>query len=297
MSKQSLASFTKEHKLLLENQLEAFIERLHAPAHIKESMLYSLQAGGKRIRPLLLFATLKAFGLEPKMGLFPAAAIEMIHTYSLIHDDLPSMDDDDLRRGKPTNHKVFGEALAILAGDGLLTYSFQVLAEMPEEYASAETKLALISLLSTAAGAEGMVGGQVADIEGEGKQLTLEEMEYIHLHKTGKLLVCSVMTGVTIAQASREQAVSLEKFAQHLGMAFQIRDDILDVEGNQDLIGKPLGSDIENSKSTYPLLLTMDGAKEAMQKHFEAAKYHLHATGLATQILEDIADLVVAREF
>lgn len=297
MSKQSLASFSKEHKLLLENQLEAFIERLHAPAHLKESMLYSLQAGGKRIRPLLLFATLKAFGLEPKMGLFPAAAMEMIHTYSLIHDDLPSMDDDDLRRGKPTNHKVFGEALAILAGDGLLTYSFQVLAEMPEEYANAKTKLALISLLSTAAGAEGMVGGQVADIEGEGKQLTLAELEYIHLHKTGKLLVCSVMTGATIAQASCEQAVSLEKFAQHLGMAFQIRDDILDVEGNQDLIGKPLGSDIENSKSTYPLLLTMDGAKEAMQKHYEAAKYHLHATGLATQILEDITDLVVAREF
>lgn len=280
----------------MENQLEVFIGDLKAPLHLKESMLYSLKAGGKRIRPLLLFATLEAFGLDTKMGLYPAAALEMIHTYSLIHDDLPSMDDDDLRRGKPTNHKVFGEALAILAGDGLLTYSFQVLASMPDEHADVKTRLALISLVAAAAGAEGMVGGQVADIEGEGKQLTLEELEYIHLHKTGKLLVCSVMAAATIANAREEQTTALEKFAQHLGMAFQIRDDILDVEGNQELIGKPLGSDIENSKSTYPVLLTMSGAKEAMQKHFEAAKYHLQETGLATKFLEEITDLVVARE-
>ncbi|MEW8986697.1 MAG: polyprenyl synthetase family protein [Bacillus sp. (in: firmicutes)] len=296
MSNQTLASFSGEHKFLLENQLEAFIEELQAPIHLKESMLYSLKAGGKRIRPLLLFATLEAFGIDTKIGLYPAAAIEMIHTYSLIHDDLPSMDDDDLRRGKPTNHKVFGEALAILAGDGLLTYSFQVLANMPEEHIDSKTKIALISLLATAAGAEGMVGGQVADIEGEGKQLTQKELEYIHLHKTGKLLVCSVMSAAIIAKASGEQLMALEKFAQHLGMAFQIRDDILDVEGNQELIGKPLGSDIENSKSTYPVLLTMAGAKEAMQKHFEAAKYHLQSTGLDTLILEEITDLVVLRE-
>jgi geranylgeranyl diphosphate synthase, type II len=297
VSNQSLASFSKEHKLMLEGQMETLIQALHAPINLKESMLYSLKAGGKRIRPLLLFATLKAFGVDTKIGLYPAAAIEMIHTYSLIHDDLPSMDDDDLRRGKPTNHKVFGEALAILAGDGLLTYSFQVLAQMPEEHANHHTKIALVALLATAAGAEGMVGGQVADIEGEGKQLKLNELEYIHLHKTGKLLECSVMSGAKLAKANGQQAKNLEAFAKHLGIAFQIRDDILDVEGNQELIGKPLGSDTENSKSTYPSLLTMDGAKEAMQKHYDAAKYHLQLTGLNTGLLQEITDLVVAREF
>lgn len=277
--------------------MESFIDCIQAPANLKESMLYSLKAGGKRIRPLLLFATLKAFGLDTKSGLYPAAAIEMIHTYSLIHDDLPSMDDDDLRRGKPTNHKVFGEAMAILAGDGLLTYSFQVLAQMPEGDADPETKLALIQLLAQSAGAEGMVGGQVADIEGEGKQLSLEELEYIHLHKTGKLLVCSVMSAAKIAKANDQQAEHFESFAKHLGMAFQIRDDILDVEGDQELIGKPLGSDTENSKSTYPSLLTMEGAKEAMQKHYEAAKYHLNRTNLDIDLLAEITDIVVAREF
>lgn len=297
MTNQSLSSFSNEHKLLLEEQMESFIDCIQAPANLKESMLYSLKAGGKRIRPLLLFATLKAFGLDTKSGLYPAAAIEMIHTYSLIHDDLPSMDDDDLRRGKPTNHKVFGEAMAILAGDGLLTYSFQVLAQMPEGDADPETKLALIQLLAQSAGAEGMVGGQVADIEGEGKQLSLEELEYIHLHKTGKLLVCSVMSAAKIAKANDQQAEHFESFAKHLGMAFQIRDDILDVEGDQELIGKPLGSDTENSKSTYPSLLTMEGAKEAMQKHYEAAKYHLNRTNLNIDLLAEITDLVVAREF
>lgn len=294
---QTLSSFSKEHKHLLESQLETFVQSIHAPTNLKESMLYSLKAGGKRIRPLLLFATLRAFGKDTKVGIYPAAAIEMIHTYSLIHDDLPSMDDDDLRRGKPTNHKVFGEAMAILAGDGLLTYSFQILAQMPEEDAEPATKIALISLLAQSAGAEGMVGGQVADIEGEAKQLSLEELEYIHLHKTGKLLVCSVMSAAKVAKANEQQTENLESFAKHLGMAFQIRDDILDVEGNQELIGKPLGSDTENSKSTYPSLLTMEGAKEAMQKHYEAAKYHLEQTELNSQLLSEITDLVVSREF
>lgn len=297
MSNQSLASFSKEHKDLLESQMEALIKKLQAPEILKDSMLYSLKAGGKRIRPLLLFATLQAFGMDPKKGLYPAVAIEMIHTYSLIHDDLPSMDNDDLRRGKPTNHKVFGDAVAILAGDGLLTYSFQVLSEMPEQDSDVRTKVGLISLLAQAAGAEGMVGGQVADIEGEGKHLSLTELEYIHLHKTGKLLVCCVMAGALMANASEEQASHLEAFAKHLGMAFQIRDDILDLEGNEELIGKPIGSDEENLKNTYPALLTMDGAKKAMQQHFEASKYHLELAQLNTEKLGEIADLVVAREY
>jgi geranylgeranyl diphosphate synthase, type II len=297
LSKQNLASFSTEHKIMLESQLEAFIQKLQAPEVLKEAMLYSLKAGGKRIRPLLLFATLDAFGVNTKVGLYPAAAIEMIHTYSLIHDDLPSMDDDDLRRGMPTNHKIFGEANAILAGDSLLTYSFQIVSETPEELADLKTKIALISLLAQSAGAEGMVGGQVADIEGEGKLLDLKELEYIHLHKTGKLLMCSVLSGALLANATKEQSENLAAFAKHLGMAFQIRDDILDLEGNEELIGKPVGSDAENLKNTYPSLLTMEGAKKAMKNHFNQAIFHLEATSLNTDLLLEIAELVVAREY
>src|SRR3954469_4615906 len=179
-------------------------------------MLYSLEAGGKRIRPLLLFATLHAFNKDPNLGLLPAIAIEMVHTYSLIHDDLPSMDNDDLRRGKPTNHKVFGDAIAILAGDALLTYSFEVMGSIPAEFASDSTKLKLVIELARAAGTEGMVGGQVADMEGEGKSLTLDELEYIHIHKTGKLLRFSVLAGAIIAGASKNQLENLSAFAHHL---------------------------------------------------------------------------------
>lgn len=296
MQTPSLAAFSNEYKVTLEKQLEKLIKHLDAPSSLKESMLYSVKAGGKRIRPLLLFATLHAFGINPLKGLFPASAIEMIHTYSLIHDDLPSMDDDDLRRGKPTNHKVYGEAIAILAGDGLLTHSFQIIAEAPDSDLDASTKIELITLISKASGAEGMVGGQVADIEGEGKQLNLTELENIHVNKTGRLLACSVMSGAIIASANQEKKKSLELFAYHLGLAFQIRDDILDLEGNEEIIGKPVGSDEGNEKSTYPALLTLDGAKKEMAKHYDYAKSNLKLTGLNTVLLEQIADLVIFRD-
>ncbi|QED50169.1 polyprenyl synthetase family protein [Cytobacillus dafuensis] len=259
-------------------------------------MLYSLEAGGKRIRPLLLFATLAAFGADTKKGLQTAAAIEMIHTYSLIHDDLPSMDNDDLRRGKPTNHKVFGDAFAILAGDALLTYSFQIITETPAEWANAEMKLNLIDELSKAAGAEGMVGGQVADISGEEKELTLNELEYIHIHKTGKLLECSVISGAILSGAEKETINILAEFAYHLGLAFQIRDDILDLEGTEDIIGKPVGSDTYNNKSTYPSLLSLEGAKKSLHQHIQQAKSKLKETGLNTSLLEEITDLIETRD-
>ncbi|MCM3091528.1 polyprenyl synthetase family protein [Cytobacillus sp. AMY 15.2] len=276
--------------------LKEYVHKLKAPAEIKESMLYSLEAGGKRIRPMLLFATLAAFGEDTLKGLWSAAAIEMIHTYSLIHDDLPSMDNDDLRRGKPTNHKVYGEAFAILAGDALLTYSFQTIAETPDEFASAEMKLSLIRVLSRAAGAEGMVGGQAADIKGEGKQLAIEDLEYIHVHKTGKLLECSVVSGAILANANEETIQALSHFAFHLGLAFQIRDDILDLEGTEEIIGKPVGSDESKNKSTYPALLTMNGAKEALEYHIRSAKEKLKETGLQTELLEEITDLIANRD-
>ncbi|MCA1039187.1 polyprenyl synthetase family protein [Bacillus infantis] len=291
-----LDSFSEVHIKMLERELEESVGRLAAPEVLKEAMHYSLQAGGKRIRPLLVFATLKAFGEDTKKGLQAAAAVEMIHTYSLIHDDLPSMDDDDLRRGKPTSHKVFGEANAILAGDALLTYSFQILAQIAPEHADAEVKLALINELARASGAEGMVGGQTADIEGEDKDLNLEELEYIHVHKTGKLLAFSVAAGALLSRAGESQLKSLNEFAHHLGLAFQIRDDILDLEGNEEVLGKPVGSDETNNKSTYPSILTMEGANQALEHHIGMAKARLQETGLEIQLLEEITNLVANRD-
>ncbi|WP_423799047.1 polyprenyl synthetase family protein [Neobacillus sp. SAB-20_R2A] len=290
-----LEAFAKQYKQLLESNLRSLVGKLDAPAIIKESMIYSLEAGGKRIRPLLVFATIDAFGMDPKKGLSAAAAIEMIHTYSLIHDDLPSMDNDDLRRGKPTNHKVFGDAVATLAGDALLTYSFEVLGNIPNDSITAETRLKLIVEMAKAAGTEGMVGGQVADMEGEGKSLTLQELEYIHIHKTGKLLGFSVLAGALIAGANQSQIESLSAFAHHLGLAFQIQDDILDVVGNEQEIGKPVGSDTTNSKSTYPKLLSLDGAKAALREQTHRAKENLAKTGLNTTLLMEITDLVASR--
>ncbi|MFT8320658.1 MAG: polyprenyl synthetase family protein [Bacillus sp. (in: firmicutes)] len=291
----SLDSFSAKYKLLLEQQLITSVEKLAAPSIIKESMQYSLNAGGKRIRPLLLFATMHAFGENPEKGLYPAAAIEMIHTYSLIHDDLPSMDDDDLRRGLPTNHKVFGEATAILAGDALLTYSFQLIAQMEPNLFLADIKLNVLELIAKAAGPEGMVGGQVADMQGEEKQLNLQELEYIHVHKTGKLLIASVLTGAILCKADKEQIERLGNFAQHLGLAFQIRDDILDLEGDEAVIGKPVGSDEYNQKSTYPALLTLQGAKDELDNHIGKAKDILKELALQTELLELITDLVANR--
>lgn len=291
-----LTPFSNKYKALLENQLRTSVERLKAPAVIKEAMHYSLEAGGKRIRPLLLFASLDAFNIPPEKGILTACAVEMIHTYSLIHDDLPSMDNDDLRRGRPTNHKVFGDAFAILAGDALLTYSFQLITETDEADADPKTKLQLIRELAIAAGAEGMVGGQVADIEGENKNLSLEELEYIHHHKTGNLLSFSAVAGAIIAGASDETIEQFRTFAFHLGLAFQIRDDILDIEGSEEKIGKPVGSDAYNHKSTYPALLTMEGAKEALSKEISLAKNLLKETGLNTKLLEELTDLVATRD-
>ncbi|MGG3470917.1 polyprenyl synthetase family protein [Neobacillus pocheonensis] len=291
-----LDAFSQEYKKLLENELKSLVEKLNAPSIIKESMIYSLEAGGKRIRPLLLFATMDAFGLDPRKGLLAAAAIEMIHTYSLIHDDLPSMDNDDLRRGKPTNHKVFGDAIAILAGDALLTYSFEVMGNIPNENAAPETKLKLTVEMAKAAGTEGMVGGQVADMEGEKKALSLEELEYIHIHKTGKLLRFSVLAGAILAGAKHCQIEDLSAFAHHLGLAFQIQDDILDVVGNEHLIGKPVGSDTTNQKSTYPQLLSLDGARDALQMQINLSKEYLEKTGLNTKLLMEITDLVASRD-
>ncbi|MBK5442495.1 MULTISPECIES: polyprenyl synthetase family protein [unclassified Peribacillus] len=296
MSTASFETFSKEYKAVIEREIVEYVNKLEAPAVVKEAMTYSLEAGGKRIRPLLVFAVLEAFGKNLKTGIPAAAAIEMIHTYSLIHDDLPAMDDDDLRRGKPTNHKVFGEAVAVLAGDALLTYSFQLVTDMIDPEVTAEMKLNLVSEIAKSAGAEGMVGGQVADMEGESKQLTLKELEYIHEHKTGKLLTASIISGAILAGANNEQHQHLRDFAYHLGLAFQIRDDILDIEGSVELIGKPVGSDEGNHKSTYPSLLTLDGAKEKLDYHIKLAHNALGKTNLQTSLLNELTNLIATRD-
>ncbi|WP_272501218.1 polyprenyl synthetase family protein [Rossellomorea vietnamensis] len=289
----TLKEFQQEHGELITKHMVEAVEGLKIPSVLKEAMIYSLQAGGKRIRPILLLAVIRTFNQDTRLGLNTASALEMIHTYSLIHDDLPSMDDDDLRRGKPTNHKMFGEAAAILAGDGLLTYSFQLIAE--DSALTTDQKVKLIALLARCAGPEGMVGGQVADIEGENKRLTVQELENIHVHKTGKLLIFSVLAGGIISGASENELELLERFSYHIGLAFQIQDDILDIEGSEEMIGKPVGSDESKHKSTYPSLLSMKGAKEKLQFHLDEALTALTSMPVESGLLAEIARLIVSR--
>jgi geranylgeranyl diphosphate synthase, type II len=285
-----------EKKRLIDQYLPSYVKRLSAPRSLKESMLYSIEAGGKRLRPILTLLTIDAFGKNEELGLDVACAIELVHTYSLIHDDLPSMDNDDYRRGKLTNHKVYGDAVATLAGDALLTFSFELLANINNNQISSDTKLILIQRLARAAGAEGMVGGQVSDLEGENRSLSLQDLEYIHQHKTGDLLLYSVFAGALLADASKEQVSHLEQFAKHLGLAFQIKDDILDIEGDEAKLGKPVGSDEERDKSTYPKLLTLAGAKEKLKEEVEEAKKFLYEANVKHHLLEELLEYIVYRD-
>ncbi|MFC0561610.1 polyprenyl synthetase family protein [Halalkalibacter alkalisediminis] len=291
---EQLRYFLTEIKEKIEEQLPRHIDKLAAPQTLKEAMVYSLNAGGKRVRPALVLATLKSFGKPVDDGFDVACAIEMIHTYSLIHDDLPAMDDDDLRRGKPTNHKVFGEALAILAGDALFTYSFELIATM--QGVSAEKKLLLVQEIAKASGPEGMVGGQVADMEGENQSLSIDELMYIHEHKTGDLLSASIISGAIIAGATSNDLINLKMFAKELGLMFQIKDDILDVEGDAETIGKPIGSDDGNNKSTYPNLLGLDGAKAKLNEHKDKAREHLAKVNMDQQLLLALTNYVAERD-
>lgn len=290
--------YLKKTKQLIDRHLLALIENANAPKILLEAMQYSLSAGGKRIRPILLLATLEAFGENKEKGLDVACAIEMLHTYSLIHDDLPAMDNDDLRRGKPTNHKVFGEANAILAGDALLTYSFEIISSFNKyDDVTPEMKLELIKRLAQAAGPEGMVAGQVEDLRNENNpNLTLQDLENIHYNKTGKLIIYSIVAGAILAKASEEKINLLEKFAYHLGITFQIQDDILDVIGDSKKTGKPTGSDTINEKSTYPKLLTLEGAKQKLSEHLEQALHYLQKTNIRDEILKGIALYIINRE-
>lgn len=248
--------------------VEKLQTEMHEKDRLEDAMLYSIEAGGKRIRPLLLLLVLKSFTTSLEKGFHAAAALEYIHTYSLIHDDLPAMDDDELRRGKPTNHIIYGEATAILAGDALLTKAFEIVADGPT---SAEEKVRLVMELAKTSGHTGMVGGQQADLEGETRSLTLEELQSVHSRKTGALLEFAMFAGGFLSGVDDHSIGLLNRIAKKIGIAYQIRDDLLDVVGDAEALGKNTGMDEKQNKSTYPSLLTLAGAKEALEKELDEA--------------------------
>lgn len=261
-------SFTEEQKLKFEQYLKSQITE-KSGTQLEASMKYSLDAGGKRLRPLLLLAVLRAFEKEGSKGYPAAAALEMVHTYSLIHDDLPAMDNDSLRRGKATNHIQFNEATAILAGDALLTQAFEVIIE--GDYSS-NNKVALVRLLSECAGYQGMVGGQQADINAEQQKLTLNELENIHLRKTGALIHFAFVAAGILADQAPAILSLLKMIGYKLGIAYQIRDDILDVIGKEEETGKAVGADEKLGKSTYPSLLGLNKAQAQLIEALNAVK-------------------------
>jgi geranylgeranyl diphosphate synthase, type II len=265
------------------------------PATIHGAMRYSLFAGGKRIRPLLAIAAAQAVSDAPVGIESCACALEMIHTYSLIHDDLPALDNDDFRRGRPTCHKVYGDAMAILAGDALLTLAFEVLAKM--EYADASKRIELVGELATASGTVGgMIGGQVNDLEGEGKHPTAQLLESIHRAKTGALLRASVRMGAIYAGAAADQLAALTSFGEHIGLAFQIVDDILDVEQSSEALGKTAGKDAAQKKITFPAVYGIDRSREMAEEERLAAHLALQPFDDRAQRLRELADLVVRRQ-
>ena len=256
------------------------------------SMRYSTMAGGKRIRPFLTLSVAELFGGSVKDAIYFASAVEMVHTYSLIHDDLPAMDDDDLRRGKPTNHKVYGEATAILAGDALLTGAFEIIcaASLP-----AETKLAAVRVLSEAAGAEGMVGGQIMDLANEENAPTFETLVKTHSLKTGAMILASVRLGLLAAGVTDENAIrALCTYARHIGLAFQIIDDLLDVIGDEKELGKPIGSDKEEGKTTFLDFFSAEEAR-AYAEHLTGSAKAAIAPYENSEVLSALADYLLAR--
>ena len=286
-------------KDFVEDFLKEAIPNVSGP-HEKlfESMRYSLDAGGKRLRPILLLEACSIVGGEAAKAIKFACAVEMIHTYSLIHDDLPAMDDDDLRRGKPTNHKVFGEGLAVLAGDGLLNYAFELMIESSMRYPQESYKYILaMNEIAQGAGVSGMIGGQTADLESENKAIGSETLEFIHMNKTAQMLIRPMRAGAILGGASQNELDNITKYAKNIGLAFQIVDDILDVVGDQAKLGKNIGSDEENQKSTYPSMYGLEESKKMASEKIECAKNAISHFGEKSQFLVELAEYIIDREF
>jgi geranylgeranyl diphosphate synthase type II len=291
----NLREYLAHRQQLVEAELDRLVPpESTAPATIHRAMRYSLFAGGKRIRPILCMEAAHAVGGDGDGVVACACSLELIHTYSLIHDDLPALDNDDYRRGKLTNHKVFGDAMAILAGDSLLTLAFQVLAQLQ---LADDRKTRLIAELSTASGTVGgMIGGQVADLEGEGQPPTAELLESIHRAKTGALLRASLRMGAIFAGASVEQYTALSCYGEHIGLAFQIVDDILDVEESSAALGKTAGKDAAQHKITFPAVYGLEDSHRMAQEECERAHQVLGSFGDRAARLHELADLIVRRK-
>lgn len=294
-----LKAYLKDKIMLVDAALEKYLPREEErPASIHKAMRYSIFAGGKRVRPVLMLAACEAVGGQINTVMPAACAMEMIHTYSLIHDDLPAMDDDDFRRGRPTNHKVFGDAIAILAGDGLLTEAFKLMSD--SRFASdcdPAARLAVIHEIATCAGTYGMVGGQVVDMESEGKpDMDLPTVQYIHIHKTGALIKASVVAGALLGGADERQLAAIRRYGEAAGLAFQIADDILDIEGTTEEIGKDAGSDQARGKATYPAVMGLAAAKQEAQAMMDEAMLALEPFGGAAEPLRQIARYIVERK-
>ena len=292
------SSYLEERRRIVDDALERFLPAADTrPETLHASMRYSLFAGGKRLRPILCLAAAEACGGQPENALAPASAVECIHTYSLIHDDLPCMDDDDLRRGQPTNHVKFGEGVAVLAGDALLTIAFEILAKTPatERYDVGS----YITELAVASGSRHLIGGQVLDLEGEGSdvRLTASQLEFIHRSKTAALLTASIRLGGMTANASPEQLEALRVYGQSLGLAFQIIDDILDVTQTSERLGKSAGKDEATAKSTYPALIGLEESRSEAARLTHRALDSLESFGPAGERLGEIAHYLLDREY
>lgn len=293
-----LKKYLAEKKRVIDGALEKYLPEVEGPARdLVRAMRYSLFAGGKRLRPILCIASAEAVGGRQEAVLPAACALEFIHTYSLIHDDLPAMDDDELRRGMPTSHKVFGEALALLAGDGLLTEAFRLLcsgdllAHIPPE-----SVVRVVELVAEAAGYKGMVGGQVADIQAEGKPADKETIDFIHSHKTAALITASVVAGAIMAGGDSGQIEALRTYGKGIGLAFQISDDLLDVEGDTEAMGKTAGSDERKGKATYPAVVGLKRSREIQNELVREAVGALEAFDQRANPLREIAYYIVRRK-
>ena len=281
----------------VENALDRWLpESSIQPEILHEAMRYSVLGDGKRIRPVLVYATGEAFGLDLASLNGPACAVEIIHAYSLIHDDLPSMDNDDLRRGRPTCHKAYDEATAILAGDALQALSFHILAHDPDIRVNDGQRLDMINKLAVASGSRGMAGGQAIDLASVGKSLNIAELENMHIHKTGALIRVSAELGALSAEnVDPELFNRISEYSKCIGLAFQIKDDILDIESDTETLGKPQGSDMAMNKPTYPNLLGLDGAKQAASELYDKAIASLEVMDGSADMLREIANYIVNR--
>ncbi len=291
-----LKAYLEAHRVIVDAALDRVLPSEEiVPVNLHRAMRYSVLAPGKRLRPTLVIAGAEAVGGAAEAVLDTACALELIHAYSLIHDDLPAMDDDDYRRGRLTNHKVFGEAMAILAGDALLTLAFRLVADNAARLADPRTVARVVADVADAAGTDGMVGGQVIDIESEGKDVGADTLEYIHRHKTAALIRVSLTAGATLAGGTPAQIDAVRRAGESLGLAFQIVDDILDVEGSLAELGKTAGSDVRKKKVTYPALLGLDASKRKARGLIDETKRLLEPLGPPAEPIRALADFVFER--